>query len=240
MLLDLDKTTDYDCPYCGKSKLAPKRDANRKLKMLNGLSPEHRAYHETAHEYDETEVHAFALMLECTNPDCGMITIVVGRLDAIPYYDGMIREYETTVTPRFVYPPIDVVTIPAYVPGTIRSEIRRSFALFFADPASAANLLRNALECFLDETATLKERGGKQLPLHQRLLEFKKSNVEVAELLGAIKWLGNYGSHYGQGLTHDDLLKSYQVFMHAIGKCFDDPETRVKAYAAHISKDRGI
>ena len=98
MPLDLDKTTDYDCPYCGKSKLAPKRDSNRKLTMINGLSPEHRTYHETAHEGDETEVHAFALVLECTNPECGMVTVAVGRLDAIPDYSGIV---ETNVTPRF-------------------------------------------------------------------------------------------------------------------------------------------
>jgi len=240
MLLDLNKTTNFDCPYCAKSKLAPKRDAKRKLQMLNGLSPEHRTYHETADKYDEREVHAFALMLECTNPDCKAITITVGRLDAIPYYDGERRTYETTVTPQFFYPTIDVVTVPAYVPGTVRSEMRRSFALFFADPASAANPLRSAVECFLDETGTLAMRDGKRLPLHQRLLEFKKSSAEIAELLGAVKWLGNDGSHYGRGLAQDDLLKGYQVFLHVVGKWFDDPEAKVKAYATQLSKGRGV
>jgi hypothetical protein len=240
MPLDLDKTTDYDCPHCGKSKLAPKRDSNRKLTMINGLSPEHRTYHETAHEGDETEVHAFALVLECTNPECGMVTVAVGRLDAIPDYSGIVREYEANVTPRFFYPPIDVVTIPAYIPETIRMEIRRSYPLVFADPASAANPLRSALECFMDETGTIKERNGKPLTLHQRLVEFKNFNANVAELLGSVKWLGNDGSHYGHGLTYDDLLKAYQVFLHAAGTCFDDSETRVKTYAALISKGRGL
>lgn len=240
MPFELNKTTDYDCPYCGKSKLAPRRDANRKLKMIHGLSSEHRAYHETAQEGDEMEVHAFALVLECTNPECRMITIAVGRLDALPDYSDVVREYETTVTPRFFYPPIDVVTIPAHIPETIRREIRRSYALFFADPASAANPLRSALECFMDETGTIKERNGKPLTLHQRLVEFKNSNANVAELLGAVKWLGNDGSHYGHGLTHDDLLKGYQVFLHATEKWFDDPDARVNAYAAHISKGRGL
>jgi len=92
MHINLNRTTDYDCPYCGRSKLLPKRDANHKLNILNGLSPEHRTYHEAASEYDETEVHAFALVLECRNPDCGMVTIVVGRLDAVPDYSEMLRE----------------------------------------------------------------------------------------------------------------------------------------------------
>ncbi len=240
MHLDLNKTTDYDCPSCGRSKLTPKRDSNRKLTMINGLSPEHRAYHETAHEDDEVEVHAFALALECTNPECGMITVAVGRLDAIPDYSDMVREYRTTVKPRFFYPPIDVVTIPACIPEIIRTEIRRSYALFFADRTSAASPLRRALECFMDETGTIKERNGKQLTLHQRLVEFKKSNAYLAELLGAVKWLGNDGSHYGQELTYDDLLKGYKVFLHAAEKWFDDPETRATTYATHISKGRGL
>jgi hypothetical protein len=92
----------------------------------------------------------------------------------------------------------------------------------------------------MDETGTTKELKGNQLQLHQRLVEFKKSDANVAELLGAVKWLGNDGSHYGHGLSHDDLLKGYQVFLHAAGKWFDDPETRVNAYAAHISKGRGL
>ncbi|MGZ8945970.1 MAG: DUF4145 domain-containing protein [Methylococcaceae bacterium] len=115
-----------------------------------------------------------------------------------------------------------------------------SYALFFADPTSAANPLRSALECFLDESSIIKERNGKNIPLHQRLQEFKKSNGEVADLLGAVKWLGNDGSHVGQELTEDDLLKGYKVFLHAVEKCFDDPESRVKAYAAYISKGRGL
>ena len=104
MQIDLHKTTDFDCPYCAKSKLAPKRDANRKLVMINGLSSEYKNYHETSSKGDETEVHTFALALECTNPNCRMMTIVVGRLDAYPDYSGMVREYATTIMPRFFYP----------------------------------------------------------------------------------------------------------------------------------------
>ena len=48
----------------------------------------------------------------------------------------------------------------------------------------------------MDETATINDRNGKPLALHQRLVEFKKSNADIAELLGAVKWLGNDGSHY--------------------------------------------
>ncbi|OFZ97309.1 MAG: hypothetical protein A3H35_13075 [Betaproteobacteria bacterium RIFCSPLOWO2_02_FULL_62_17] len=240
MQIDLHKTTDIDCPHCAKSKLTPKRGADRKLVMINGLSSEQWKFHETSSEGDETEVHTFALALECTNPDCRMMTIVVGRLDAYPDYNGMVREYDTTVTPRFFYPPIDVIPIQGYIPESIRGELRRSYALYFADPASAANPLRSAIECFMDETATIKDRNRKPLTLHQRLVEFKKSNADIAELLGAVKWLGNDGSHYGLGLTHDDLLKAYDVFLHAMGKWFADPELRVKTYAKHISKGRGL
>lgn len=240
MRLELDKTTDYDCSYCANSKLTPKRDSNRKLTMINGLSPEHRVYHEKAYEGDEKEIHACALVLECTNPKCQIVTIVAGRLDAIPEYDDMLREYETTFTPYFFYPPVNIVPIPHCVPETIRKEIQRSYALFFADPASAANPLRSAIECFMDEASVQKERNGKELTLHARLTEFQKTNLAVAELLGAVKWLGNDGSHYGHGLTHDDLVKGYRVFLHAAEKWFDDPEARVKTDAAHISKGRTL
>lgn len=241
MTFDIHKTTDFDCPYCAKSKLAPQRKADRKLVMINGLSSEHRKYHETSSDGDETEIHTFALALECSNPECRMVTIVVGRLDAYPDYSADLRrEYDTIITPRFFYPPVAVVPMPGYIPKDIREELQRSFALYFADPASAANPLRSAIECFLDVTDTIKERGGKSLTLHARLKEFKKENAGIAELLVAVKWLGNDGSHYGHGLTQDDLLKAYEVFLYAMGKYFDDLESRVKDHASHISKGRGF
>lgn len=241
MTFDIQKTTDFDCPYCFKSKLAPQRNADRKLVMINGLSSEHRKYHETSNDGDETEVHTFALALECTNPECRMVTIVIGRLDAYPDDSGDVREYDTTVTPRFFYPPVAVVPVPSYIPKDIREELLRSYALYFADPASAANPLRSAVECFMDVTDTPKERhGGKPITLHDRLRDFKEKNAELAELLVAVKWLGNDGSHYGHGLTHDDLLKAYEVFLHAMGKWFDNFESRVKDHASHIAKGRGL
>ncbi len=241
MTFDLYKTTDFDCPYCAKSKLAPQRKADRKLVMINGLSSEHRKYHETSSDGDETEVHTFALALECTNPECRMVTIVVGRLDAYPDYSADLRrEYDTTATPRFFYPPVHIVPVPSYIPKDIRGELQRSYALYFADPASAANPLRSAVECFMDVTGTVKECDGQRLSLHKRLKEFKKVNADIAELLVAVKWLGNDGSHYGHGLTHDDLLKAYEVFLHAMGKWFDNLESRVKGHASSISKGRGL
>ena len=71
-------------------------------------------------------------------------------------------------------------------------------------------------------------------------MEFKKVNADIAELLVAVKWLGNDGSHYGHGLTHDDLLKAYEVFLHATGKWFDNLESRVMGHASSISKGRGL
>jgi hypothetical protein len=208
--------------------------------MVNGLSPEHRKYHETSSDGDETEVHTFALALECTNPECRMVTMVVGRLDAYPDYSGLLREYDTTPSPRFFYPPVDILPVPSYVPRDIREELKRSYALYFADPASAANPLRSAIECFMDATGTIKERDGRQLSLHKRLVEFNKINADIAELLVAVKWLGNDGSHYGHGLTQDDLKKAYEVFLHAMGKWFDNLELRVKGHASSIAKGRGL
>lgn len=241
MTFDLHKTTDFDCPYCAKSKLAPQRKADHKPVMINGLSSEHRKYHETSIDGDETEIHTFALALECTNPECRMVTIVVGRIDAHPDYSAdRHREYDTTATPRFFYPTVHIVPVPSYIPKEILGELQRSYTLYFSDPASAANPLRSAVECFMDLTGTIKERHGKLLSLHKRLKEFEKVNADIAALLVAIKWLGNDGSHHGNGLTHDNLLEAYKVFMHAMGKWFDNSESRIKGYASRISKGRGL
>lgn len=238
--LDIYKTTDFDCPYCGKSKLAPQRKTDHTLVMINGCSPEHRKYHETSSDGDETEVHTFALALECTNPECQMMTIVVGRLDAYPNYNGLLRKYDIVPSPRFFYPPVDIFPVPSYVPRDIREELKRSYALYFADPASAANPLRSAIECFMDATGTIKKSGERYLSLHKRLVEFNKVNAGIAELLVAIKWLGNDGSHSGHELNQDDLKKAYEVFLYVMDKWFDNLELRIKNHASSLAKGRGL
>lgn len=234
---DLEKTTDYDCPYCGMSKLAPKRDKNQKLEMINGLSAEHKIYYEKANTYDEKEIHTFALMLACTNPECKMNTIVVGRIDASPDYDyDARRSYEKLVTPRFFYPTIDVVTIPKIIPEEISIEIRRSYALYFADANAAANSLRVAVECFLDKVGFTKNKDNERL--HDQLIRFQKEHQNPAELLNAVKWLGNDGSHYGDKLTQSDVLKGYEVFLHVISEWFDPTKDKIKEYAGELVKGR--
>lgn len=241
MNFDIHRTTDFDCPYCFRSKLSPKRGEDQKLLMLNGLSPEHGKYHETASEHDEVEIHAFALLLHCTNPDCGLTTIAVGRLKATPYEDDFHkRRYDVEAEPRFFQPPVDVVRIPDCVPDDIRAELRRSYAVFFCDPSAAANALRVAIECLMDKSNVPSIVNGRKQSLHARLLELKKSNHDVADLLGAVKWLGNDGSHYSQSPTSQELLSGYSVFLHAATKLFNDPDSLAKSHAAEISKGRGL
>ena len=240
MNVDLDKTTEFDCPYCGKSKLTPKKNNDNKFEIINSLDP--------LYDDEELERYTFAKALECTNVECKKITIVTGRVNAYPYDEfhdkyHMVRTYESTYTPLFFNPPVDIIHIPKCIPNVIQNEIKRSYALFFLDVDSSANILRVAVECFLNEIGIEeKYKNGRKITLHERLKILKRNkNTEVASKLISVKWLGNDGSHYRPNkLSQDTLLKGYEVFLYCMLQYFDNPEEKISKYAIDISNGREI
>jgi len=236
ILIDIKATSDYNCPYCGKSKLTPAIKKDGTKAMINAQSGECIKYHESSSEYDELEIHAFALMLECTNPDCKASTVVAGRLEAYPYCEDMLRGYDTKFTPMFFYPPIEVLTIPDYIPENVKKEIRRSYSIYFSDPNASVTPLRCSIECFLDDVGVTKSNSRETL--HRRLVRFKVSNDEIATLLLAVKWLGNDGSHYNDTLSHEDVLKGYRVLLKALENYYQDKNKAAIIMADELRKGR--
>jgi len=64
-------------------------------------------------------------------------------------------------------------------------------------------------------------------------------NQEVKELLLAIKWIGNTGSHVGK-LETIDILETYQLLEFALKKLFGNEESKIKKITKEINKRKGI
>lgn len=186
----------------------------------------------------------FAAVLQCGNAGCGEITIVTGNafVDYVHDYDGT-PEYFDEFQPLTSQPPIAVFGLDDRWPEAVRTQLKLAFSHVFIDPGAAANRLRTAVECLMDERGVKKyPRTGprKAINLHDRILDFKSQNAEAADLLLAVKWLGNTGSHADvTGLTREDLLDAMELLERALHLIYDDTAKRLTKLAQQINRKKG-
>lgn len=236
----------WPCPACGATALCLEP---AKLQLVEtGPSA-------SVHQHDAWEVEwideRFTGELLCGNSACKNAVVVCGTVqnELHQYYDheGEAQsEVLKTYLPFYFQDALPVFSIAGECPAEVSKELRSSFGLLWCDLSSAGNRLRRAVEALLTERkvqrTVINIKGKRQdLALHSRIDKFKAKNVEAAEGLLAIKWLGNEGSHASleEGLTLDDLLDAYELFEHAIDLIYVQQSAKMKKLAAGINKKRG-
>ena len=157
----------------------------------------------------------FSGFLHCDNKDCGEFVAVTGRAELPgPLMGKQVQsQISVHIVPEYFSPSLQLFSLRDDYPASVRAELIRSFTVFFNESNSAGARLRCAIERLLDD------RGVAVGPLHSRLIEFSKSEVEVGSHLQAIKLLGNEGSHSGK-LTRQDVLDGYEVFHHVLDELY--------------------
>lgn len=76
-----------------------------------------------------------------------------------------------------------------------------------------------------------------KLSLHNRIEEFKKKSSALADLLMAIKWLGNAGSHI-TAITSNDILDAYEMMEHLLAEIYDPPAKNLAKLAKQINQSK--
>lgn len=68
----------------------------------------------------------------------------------------------------------------------------------------------------IHKTAISRKPGKlrSRLTLHKRIELFKKKNQKVGEILEAIKWIGNKGSHADKQLLVNETMDAYELLEH--------------------------
>jgi hypothetical protein len=82
-------------------------------------------------------------------------------------------------------------------------------------------------------------KKGKRYRLNftERLDYLLAKHKSIAELLSAIRWLGNAGSHSSEALETEDLLDSYVIFEEVLVFLFGS-RTTANELAAEINKKK--
>lgn len=162
-------------------------------------------------------VQRFTMMLVCTNARCQEGVAVCGDTfeDLYQEQDGCIDSV-TTFEPVIMYPGPPLSDIPTGTPLEVGKALQASFVLFWADLGSAANKLRVAAERILDDkkikrTTINARRKRVQLSLSDRIAIYASTGgAQHKDMLTALRWIGNEGSHTGN-IDRDDLLTGFEL-----------------------------
>lgn len=232
----------WPCPKCGVGHLALAPNS-----LVHKETPESRREH--THEAWEPDWirYVFSCIFECTNADCKELVACCGegRVDYFEYEDedGWERSSDDRFLPKYFNPPLVLMDIPAACPQEATAHLMESFALFFADPGAALNCTRAAVEAVLTNLGIKRfvVAKGKRKPinLHQRIELLPPKYASLKDMLLAVKWLGNAGSHHGDESNAGDVRTTYDLLEHALSEIYEAKVKKLTAIAKRVNKKKG-
>lgn len=234
----------WSCPACRTGHLT--LDEKNLLKSETSESAsEHK--HE-AWEPDWIR-YVFSCIFRCSNPNCKepVTCTGTGRVDIVEYEDdeyGWVQSTDERFKPQYFQPHLVLMDIPQKCSAEVCSHLAQSFTLFFADPGAAMNCARAAVEALLNDLGIKRfaVANGKRRPinLHQRIQSLPAKYKELTELLLAVKWLGNAGSHDGDKPTGADVRIMYDLLEHVLSEIYEGKGKKLKAIAKQVNKNKGL
>ena len=232
------------CPTCYKGVLKIQTDSFK----FEETRASKRAHHDEDWTPDWIR-YVFSCMLVCSNGNCKEVVSCSGKgfvgVD-FNYYDehGEVQlDWEDCFQPKYFFPHLKIFQYPANTPKDVAVELEASFALFFCNPSSAANHVRIVLEHLLTslKVKRFKTASGQRLfmNLHQRIELLPKKHEHLKDLLFAVKWLGNAGSHSTQSISMDDVMDAYEIMEEVLRDLYTSKKAGVRKIAKEIIKKKG-
>lgn len=231
------------CPTCGKGTLRIV-DGSFVSAELKSSRDEH------SHEAWDPEWirYVYSCSLDCSNVKCKerVVSAGTGHVDSYAVVDDagdVDLEYADFFRPQFFEPPLVIIPIPQACPDSVRTPLVESFRLFFCSPSAASNSIRVTVESLLTELHVKRYdvRGGRRvfLSLHHRISLLPSKYSDLKDMLLAIKWLGNAGSHETGAVTLDDVMDAYELIAHVLEELYMTKTKALKAMAKRINKKKG-
>jgi len=231
----------WPCPTCNKGILI---GGKKDIKVYENVTS--AAYRRDSDWEPYWISGHFTGVLKCNNEKCEERVVVSGEMavDEAHEYDtefqGWNFSYIEVLKPQIFIPSLNIFQFHKDVPKQISEAIGESFKLFWIDSSSCGNKIRTIIEIIMDEQKIAKTYTSKGKrkghSLHKRIELFKNVKVEEGELLMAIKWIGNSGSHWEHELTKDDTLDAYEILEHCITKLYEKDSQRIKILSKTINK----
>lgn len=231
---------EWPCPTCGSNSLNIIKD---KLNFEETATSKKMRNQDDDWEIEWIE-YVNSGQLTCNNCKEIIFFTGIGSPEQSGYYDQILdeynEEYTNTFTPTFFQPFIKLFKIPENCSEELKTEIYHSFKLFWCDLPSCANKIRVSLEILMNEQKIKRYeiKNGKRIPisLHKRIENY--NHIEIKDLLLAIKWIGNTGSHIGE-IETIDVLEAYRLLEFSLNKIYNDETKELKKITKEIIKRKG-
>ncbi|RQU43468.1 DUF4145 domain-containing protein [Burkholderia cenocepacia] len=246
----IDRVPAWRCPVCLTGHLT----LDKKSLVIQETAASLKEHDHEAWEPDWIR-SVFACVFQCSNENCRepVACSGVARVEHFEYEDegGWFQSTEELLTPHYFYPPLVLMDIPKKCPETVAGYLYESFALFFVDAGAALNCARTAVEALLTALGVKRftivrgrqpanGKGAKRsINLHQRIQLLPPKYQEQKDLLLAVKWLGNAGSHDGGKATTADLRVAYDLLEHVLAEIYEGKGKKLKAVALKVNRRKG-
>lgn len=187
----------------------------------------------------------------CGSRRCQQVVIATGtwRVDYKTtggHPESYSDQFEVFFRTQQVHPPLRLMELPRdgtvnEALGGIAEGLLTAGAVLLAAPGLAATALRGCVERFLtNERIPRRTDKGAFRPLDSRLVEWRRQDSAregVADLMLAVKWIGNTGTHEDNALTTSDVLEGARLLNEAFHRLYVSPA--ITAAAAAINEARG-
>jgi hypothetical protein len=238
-----NNTPDWQCPTCGNGLLRIIKGTFFK----NETSISIKAHSDDAWEPNWIE-YTYSCLLQCTNNRCkgNVSNIGIGMVNwdmVQDEHDYPNEVYRDLFKPLFFNPPLKIIRIPNKAPEIVSEALNSSFALFFCSPSAASNHVRTSVEELLTDLKVKRfelSRGKRRsISLNRRIELLPAKYLGFKDLLLAIKWLGNAGSHSWKEVKFDDVMDAYEIMEHLLAEIYDSRTMKVKALAKKVNTSKG-
>jgi hypothetical protein len=244
---ELAHIPEWTCPECNSGKLHASENGIKTIEYPSSIK-----------QRDEREWEPFWVrgsflgILQCSNIKCKSKTIFAGDMFVeaavveIEEEPNFVMEHVEHIRPKYFNPPLEIISYPKNLNDKIVVCLKESFKLFWSDNSACANRIRVAVEEIMNDKGVPKYSRSKttnsrtKLTLHHRIELYQKDNEEVGELLLAIKWIGNEGSHELNILTRNDILTAYEILHQCLDKIYNKRNLEILKIAKKINKNKGI
>ncbi|MCU4547376.1 DUF4145 domain-containing protein [Acinetobacter pittii] len=243
----LNDSVTYLCPTCNDFtlQLQPQKfhseDTSGTKKM------------QASDDYYEPEYFScvFSAVFICKNSKCkeSVVCLGDGYVDfdeGVDSYGDYIRSYFDVYVPKVFMPTIHFFNIPENCPETVKIPLIEAFSITLLSPSSSANKVRVSIENLLTsfkipKTTVNKKKKRVRLNLDARIEKAKGKHTvlgQLEDILHAIKWLGNAGSHSSSEIILDDVFDAYDLMEHILLELFQ-PKHELNKLAKAIRKRKG-
>ncbi|MCW8101743.1 DUF4145 domain-containing protein [Streptomyces tauricus] len=236
---NLEDWPHIPCPTCTRGALLPDPDSFVAEEAVTSKSlHQHEAWDP---EWIEGGFHC---VLTCRKEACDQVR-VIGEM-TVGQSSRHDVQYEQYLTPTMFLPALPLLESRNLCPKEVGKRVDAAAKILWVDPNAAANRIRAAVEALMDDRGVIRTklaRTGKaaKLTLDNRLATFKTAlpqHADAADLLLAVKWIGNVGSHE-DALRIPDVLEGIEFLDHSLSLIYDTNRDDMKKRASAVTARRG-